>query len=705
MVIEDSESRDLHYLATVTDVREKGLLPTIDQRALEEVYTRILGDASIDRQAAVEALRELILSGAQRQFGLREVDLRILGEIHREGSRLRVSLHRRPPRPYSVVREADNATVNDLLAHDCRFMVLGEHYVIGGALVTLDPSRLNMHLAVVGQTGSGKTETVKRIALEYYVRAEPPKTLIVFDVAGEYLGYPYKAPGAIPLFHALLRPDKYVCEPRPKCAGKLNLSPPPRATILVPYSASKIGAKKRNEELYFAKYQRLVQEVSSDVAEAGRAPVRFVAFGRHSAYTLDEHGRARKISLREAWRSILEDENLVVAAPAPDALSIDEIIDLSGTQSEYAPVLISAAANALGLLELDVVTSVTLLQGLLDALLSLLVSMEKENALKRFSNAGKQIANTLKNIAEGNKSVWALVDVVKSSLGEGIYILTPALLYYATLPAWRRWDPDVLESHGVAEPFDVEDPRVIRAALESKDPDLDIKWREALPARIAEFARVVSRYSSGTIASAARALRKVSFMVSPVLNYDLYRVLVSRLLGEGVTLVLLAPPSTGAAELPVARLLQTVFDVAVDMHDPSAPRSTLLVVEEAHNLAPSKGDPPTKRWLVRIAREGRKWGVGLVLVTQRPGFVDPDVLSQAASLVALRVTNPEDISGLRRSVESTSAEMAERLPDLDQGQALVSGMAVPERRVPLAARIVMLGDHCPSAGASGGEAR
>jgi hypothetical protein len=77
-------------------------------------------------------------------------------------------------------------------------------------------------------------------------------------------------------------------------------------------------------------------------------------------------------------------------------------------------------------------------------------------------------------------------------------------------------------------------------------------------------------------------------------------------------------------------------------------------------------------------------------VSQRPGFIDPDVLSQAATLIALRTTNPDDLAGVRRSVESASQELVERLPDLEPGQAIISGLAVPERRVPLLTKVNML---------------
>ena len=156
----------------------------------------------------------------------------------------------------------------------------------------------------------------------------------------------------------------------------------------------------------------------------------------------------------------------------------------------------------------------------------------------------------------------------------------------------------------------------------------------------------------------------------------------------GFTIVHLAPPSRGDTDYAVSRLIEEAFHQSIKDYDPG--RKTLVVVEEAHNLAPEGLDRASKRMLLRVAREGRKWGLGLVPVTQRPGFVDPGILSQASTIAALRVTNPDDIVGLRRGVESVSQELVEKLPDLEQGQAIVAGMAVPERRIPLLVRVEKL---------------
>ena len=728
-LIRDSEEPDRRYLATVVDVREKGTLPSVDHKALEEIYKQVIASGSVEPRKVAEALREIVFPGVHRQYGLREVDLYILGELVEKQGRLRIEPHRRPPRPYSTIEEPGPDTVNKILAPDCGLMILGRHSVIEEALVALDPRALNTHLAIVGQTGSGKTETVKRIALEYLARAPAPKSLIILDVAGEYLGYPYKPPATggqapIPLLDAVLEPDKYICEPRSECQERIASQPPrpPQAiTVYVPYNVSKIGYRIHDEENYFKRYKGLLDYLSAKLGGHDRS-IDTLLFGRHHGYRLDPStGDPKKIDLYTAWQKIRRARDLLVAAPAPDAMTIDEIIEYSGTTSGYAPYAISILADALGLLHGETVAGINIIANLLsiyDYLERAYKQPQQQKGLQkilaaRFRQIGERIVKVLKKEISQSKSGKRLVNedvvvkTVRSIIGAGgsggrrAYVDKAALWYLVTLPLWQWWEPSFFSSRGIKRPFNPLDPDTLEAALEAGDPDYPgSKWQETLPERLEEFADAFGKFNDATRGSVIRAMRKVSFIASPTLYYELYRELVSRLLEREFTLVLLAPPSTGAAELPVARLLQETFNSAVAGYDPSVDRRTLIVAEEAHNLAPSGGDAVTKPYMVQIAREGRKWGLGLVVVTQRPGFVDSDVLSQAATIVALRVTNPEDIAGLRRSVESATKEMVERLPDLDRGQAIVSGVAVPERRVPVVARVEMLGSDRCRAGAS-----
>ena len=114
-------------------------------------------------------------------------------------------------------------------------------------------------------------------------------------------------------------------------------------------------------------------------------------------------------------------------------------------------------------------------------------------------------------------------------------------------------------------------------------------------------------------------------------------------------------------------------------------RPVFLVLEEAHNFVPAGPDDGRAGfWLRRIAAEGRKFGIFLVLVTQRPNRVHQDTLSQCGSQIIMRLTNPEDQSAIRRASESMSEGLLADLPGLNQGEAVVLGPLV---RVPVMVRV------------------
>jgi DNA helicase HerA-like ATPase len=100
-----------------------------------------------------------------------------------------------------------------------------------------------------------------------------------------------------------------------------------------------------------------------------------------------------------------------------------------------------------------------------------------------------------------------------------------------------------------------------------------------------------------------------------------------------------------------------------------------VVLEEAHNLAPGKdfGSSMSSSIIDRIASEGRKFGIFLLVVTQRPNKISSNVLSQCNSQIIMRLTNPEDMSAVRRSSEGLSEALFSDLPGLNRGEAIVVG--------------------------------
>ena len=97
------------------------------------------------------------------------------------------------------------------------------------------------------------------------------------------------------------------------------------------------------------------------------------------------------------------------------------------------------------------------------------------------------------------------------------------------------------------------------------------------------------------------------------------------------------------------------------------------IIEEAHILASQKRNTKSKNIIGKIAREGRKFGVGLCLVSQSPKSLDSDSLSQLNNLIILRLVEPTDQSHVQRSSESLSEELLNKLPSLNVGEAILLG--------------------------------
>jgi len=105
------------------------------------------------------------------------------------------------------------------------------------------------------------------------------------------------------------------------------------------------------------------------------------------------------------------------------------------------------------------------------------------------------------------------------------------------------------------------------------------------------------------------------------------------------------------------------------------PCAVLVVIEEAHNFIPQSGR--SSQALKQIGAEGRKFGVGLGLISQRPGRLDSDVLSQCNTQIILRIVNPYDQQQILRSSESLSDDLLNDLPSLNVGEAVVVGPSLP----------------------------
>ena len=102
----------------------------------------------------------------------------------------------------------------------------------------------------------------------------------------------------------------------------------------------------------------------------------------------------------------------------------------------------------------------------------------------------------------------------------------------------------------------------------------------------------------------------------------------------------------------------------------------LIVLEEAHNYLKAGENSISSKTVQTIAKEGRKYGVGLLLVTQRPAELDETVLSQCGTLIALRMNNSKDRGHISSAVQDELQTMIDLLPSLRIGEGIISGEAV-----------------------------
>jgi len=147
--------------------------------------------------------------------------------------------------------------------------------------------------------------------------------------------------------------------------------------------------------------------------------------------------------------------------------------------------------------------------------------------------------------------------------------------------------------------------------------------------------------------------------------------------GKPMTIMQLAGFPAEVTDAVVSVLCRMAFDFGL-WSDGASPM--LFVCEEAHRYAAADhttGFGPTRRAISRLAKEGRKYGVFLGLVTQRPAELDPTIISQCSTLFAMRMSNDRDQVLLRSAVSDSAANLFAFVPALGTREALAFGVGVP----------------------------
>lgn len=144
------------------------------------------------------------------------------------------------------------------------------------------------------------------------------------------------------------------------------------------------------------------------------------------------------------------------------------------------------------------------------------------------------------------------------------------------------------------------------------------------------------------------------------------------------------PEITAIVSGAVIRIAYDALFWAQDLPIGGRKQPLLMVLEEAHMYLQAGEESVASTSVRSIAKEGRKYGLGLMLVTQRPSELDPTVLSQCGTTIALRMTNGQDRGHVSSAVQDDLSDMLALIPSLRTGEALVFGEAV---KIPSRVRI------------------
>ncbi len=176
---------------------------------------------------------------------------------------------------------------------------------------------------------------------------------------------------------------------------------------------------------------------------------------------------------------------------------------------------------------------------------------------------------------------------------------------------------------------------------------------------------------------------RYSFMFSSLAVRDNMEQILAQLLripthGKPMTIIDISGLPSEVVDVVVSVLFRLTFELAVWSEREKAP-PVLLVCEEAHRYVPEESDvgfAPTKRVIAQIAKEGRKYGVTLCLVSQRPSELSVSSLAQCNTIFALRMSNEHDQAFVSQTLSENARWLVDSLPSLNTQEAVVVGDGV-----------------------------
>jgi DNA helicase HerA-like ATPase len=290
-----------------------------------------------------------------------------------------------------------------------------------------------------------------------------------------------------------------------------------------------------------------------------------------------------------------------------------------------------------------------------------------------------------------------------AAFGERAQVLDPSNL---ELPYWLMTFEElaaILAPSGTANAYAeaaILRDALIRARVEAVGPDATapVTVDTPVPFRLSDLEQIIDEAMGGLnkadgsapyrhlLSRIARVRndRRYAFMFQSFMVRDCMDEIIGRLLripveGKPVTVIDLSGVPTEVVDVVVSLLCRLIFEFGL-----WSPRErvvpTLLVCEEAHRYVPDDpklGFEPSRRAIDRIAKEGRKYGVSLCLVSQRPADLSASSLSQCGTIVSMRLSNERDQTYVKNALPDGSAWLISALPALGTGEAIIVGDGVP----------------------------
>lgn len=238
---------------------------------------------------------------------------------------------------------------------------------------------------------------------------------------------------------------------------------------------------------------------------------------------------------------------------------------------------------------------------------------------------------------------------------------------------------DVLDNFTVESPIPYEISKVL-SSLEEKDTEMVPGARTEKQGPLhGKLTRFIQRLKS------KQTDKRLNFIFSSdekLLEYDWINSLINNLLDfgneKGLKIIDFSEVPSDILPLISGLIGRIIFSVQQWM-DEDKRHPVALFCDEAHLYIPAnlKGGMEEKGLasFERIAKEGRKYGISLVVISQRPSDVNKTVLSQCGNFIAMRLTNPDDQNVIKRLFPDNLGDFSEMLPILDIGEGLIVGDA------------------------------